>query len=184
MTPDSVGPFSRPLPLHRVTSAGLEIEVEADEAERGALAADLDLPAIHRLSGRYRVTSTSDRIRVVGRVEASVDQVCVVTLDPFTAAVDEDVEVEFAPAPDRHGAARDAPIDLDLADDPPDELAGDAVDLGAITAEFLALGLDPYPKKPGARFEQGEPEGATERPFDKLASLRPPDGTRGGSGAA
>ena len=173
MTPDSVGPLSRPLPLHRITPAGVDVTVTADESERAALAADLDLPAIHRLEGRFRVTGQTDRVRVVGTVDASVDQTCVVTLDVFTSDVMEDVEVEFA----QGGGVRAAAVDLDLETDPPDELRGDHIDLGAIAAEFLALGLDPYPKKPGATFEGGADEIAGG-PFDKLAALRP----RGGDG--
>ena len=175
MTPASVGPLSRPLPLHRVTPAGVQMTVLADDAERVALAVDLDLPAIHRLEGRFRVTGGTDRVRVVGVLEASVDQTCVVTLDVFTSDLTEDVEVEFAHPPD----ARDRAVDIDLGGDPPDELTGDHIDLGAIAAEFLALSLDPYPKKPGATFEGG-PDEAVGSPFDKLAELRP-RGPEGGS---
>ena len=37
--------------------------------------------------------------------------------------------------------------------DIPDPLVGGRIDFGALTAEFLALGLDPYPRKPGIAFE-------------------------------
>ena len=36
--------------------------------------------------------------------------------------------------------------------EPPDEIVNGQIDLGALTAEFLALGLDPYPRKPGVDF--------------------------------
>ena len=35
------------------------------------------------------------------------------------------------------------------ADDSPEPLVGGAVDLGAVATEFLVLGIDPYPRKPG-----------------------------------
>ena len=37
--------------------------------------------------------------------------------------------------------------------DEPEPLIGGVVDLGAIATEFLILGLDPYPRKPGVVFE-------------------------------
>ncbi len=45
------------------------------------------------------------------------------------------------------------------------------IDFGALTAEFLALGLDPYPRKPGVAFE---PVSAGEEPlpFADLAALK------------
>ena len=52
---------------------------------------------------------------------------------------------------------------------------GGRIDFGALTAEFLALGLDPYPRKPGITFEPvvaGEEAG----PFAGLRKLRDGEG--------
>ena len=44
-------------------------------------------------------------------------------------------------------------------DDEPDPIVDGKIDLGALAAEFFALGLDPYPRKPGVAFEPpAEPE--------------------------
>ena len=44
-------------------------------------------------------------------------------------------------------------------EDEPDPLVDGKIDLGALAAEFFALGLDPYPRKPGVAFEPpAEPE--------------------------
>ncbi|MGB7126998.1 MAG: DUF177 domain-containing protein, partial [Methylovirgula sp.] len=46
------------------------------------------------------------------------------------------------------------------------------IDVGALAAEFLALGLDPYPKKPGVEFTPVTvPEESAGRPFDALKKL-------------
>lgn len=165
------GPFSHPFPLHRITAAWTEVSVEADPAERAALAADLAIPAIHALRARYRVRRLhDDRIRVEGRLTASVEQICVVTLDPFPVEVDEPVEVEFT-TPDPRRPAPDPDAWLSPDHDAPDELSGDHLDFGAVTAEFLALGLDPYPKKPGATFA-GDEEEPGASPFAALAAIR------------
>ena len=171
MTPDSVGPLSRPFPLHKVSPSGVEAAVDANEAERAALAADLGLPAIHRLEGRFRLTGARERVTVRGRVSASVEQICVVSLESFPAEIDEEVEMSFA-APDERRPRREAEeVELSLDHDPPDELTGDFVDLGAVTAEFLALGLDPFPRKPGVAFETPPEERERESPFARLAEL-------------
>lgn len=170
MIPDSIGPLSRPFPLHRVSPGGVEELVEATPEERATLRADLGLPAIHRLEGRFRVTGSADRFRVTGRVNAQVEQTCVVTLQAFPTSVEEDVDLEFqAPDPRRRG---EPALDLDPDRDAPEELVGDRIDLGAITAEFLALGLDPYPRKPDAAFEPLPEVALRESPFARLASLR------------
>ncbi|HEY1452267.1 MAG TPA: DUF177 domain-containing protein, partial [Roseiarcus sp.] len=43
------------------------------------------------------------------------------------------------------------------------------IDLGALTAEHFALGLDPYPRKPGAEFVAPDEQAAPDSPFAALA---------------
>jgi hypothetical protein len=169
MTPESVGPLSRPVSVEHLPEGGVEVVVEASPEERAALARDFKLPAIHALEGRFRLTGTPRRVHVAGVVKARVEQVCVVTLDPFEDSIEEEVEVDFAGG--RAGASPGAGESAGF--EPPDEIAGGHIDLGALTAEFLALGLDPYPRKPGADFSyEGQGEGPAS-PFAALKSLKP-----------
>ena len=49
------------------------------------------------------------------------------------------------------------------------------IDLGVLAAEFLALGLDPYPRKPGADFAApAEADISTDSPFAALRQLARP----------
>jgi hypothetical protein len=60
--------------------------------------------------------------------------------------------------------------------DPPDPIIGGRIDLGALAAEFLSLGLDPYPRKPGVDFEAPEGDApGEESPFAALGKLRRPE---------
>lgn len=171
MTPDSVGPLSRPFSVRHLPPNGAEVTIEATADECSALAQDLGLPALEGLVGRYRVTGTATHVRVRGRLEAALVQTCVVTLDDFSSRLDEAVELEFRAGPQLDpGAAAGSEHEVDL--DAPDELVGDRIDLGAITAEFLALSLDPYPRKPGVDFEKEASDDAGDSPFSALASLR------------
>lgn len=170
MTPDTVGPLSRPFPLHRVKPEGVDVVVQGTAEERARLAADFGLAAIHALEGRFRVSGVGERVRVAGKVSARIEQVCVVTLDRFETEVEEDVELQFEPTrPGRPASG----LEVEIDDGAPEELTGDRIDLGAIMAEFLALGLDPYPRKPGASFEAPREGGAAESPFARLGQLRP-----------
>jgi uncharacterized metal-binding protein YceD (DUF177 family) len=166
MIPDSVGPLSRPIAVDRIPEEGLHAVIEATEEERAALAADLNLPGIDRLTARFRVTGTPDHVRVSGRVEAALRQSCVVSLDVFEATLDEEVEVEFQSAP-----ALPANGEGEQDADRPDEIVDGRIDLGALAAEFFVLGLDPYPRKPGVDFVQEPEERPEESPFAALSRL-------------
>ncbi len=115
---------------------------------------------------------------MTGAVHGEFTQVCIVSLEPFAAIVDEDVDVRFAP----QTAAKSAPMTTEetqafsLGDeDEPDPVIDGKIDLGALTAEFFALGLDPYPRKPGAVLDEertnSEP---TDSPFAALAQRDKP----------
>jgi hypothetical protein len=134
----------RPVMVGRIGPSGLSVAVEADEAERAALAARMGLPAIASLTCRFALTRRGqDRIDAVGRLNAQVTQVCVVSLEEFSAEVAEEFTVRFVP----EGTESDDP-DPDSVDEIP--YAGDTIDLGEAAAEQLALALDPYPRRPGA----------------------------------
>jgi hypothetical protein len=53
----------------------------------------------------------------------------------------------------------------------PEPLIGGVVDLGALATEFFILGVDPYPRSPGAIFEPPQNVKPDEGPFAVLAQL-------------
>lgn len=154
-------PLSRPTAVTDFPPEGVEVTVEATPDERHRLASDFKLPALHALTGKFLLSGTRSRVHVSGRVSAAVSQVCVVTLDPFDSQIDEDVEVDFA-----------APGAVSNGQDPPDEIVNGAIDLGILTAEFFVLGLDPYPRRPGADFTFERSDDPAESPFAALEKLK------------
>lgn len=159
----------------RVRPDGHDVTVAPDAAVLARLAARLDLPAIPALEARYRLTRRGRRVRVEGRLAARVVQTCVVTLEAFEADIHEPVDVTFEEAP-RHGTGRLEPgrIEVEVAldaEDPPEPVEDGRIDLGRLTEEFLALALDPHPRKPGVAFADPEhkPETKRESPFAALA---------------
>jgi uncharacterized metal-binding protein YceD (DUF177 family) len=167
MTPESVGPLTRLVDVTNIPPQGTRIDVEATAEECAALARDFKLPAIHALAGEYRLTSSAKGIHVAGRVTARIVQTCVVTLDPFESEIDEEVDVDFA---EPSGMPAEPPTEMHEYE-PPDEIVNGQVDLGALTAEFLVLGLDPYPRKPGVAFDFQNDE-RPESPFAALGKLK------------
>lgn len=183
-------PFSRPLQAAAVPPEGLDVILQPNAEECAALARENDLRALTAIEARLRVTRRgADGLEVSGRLLAKVRQTCVVTLEDFDVEVDEPVHLCFAPPPgsDKSASAEprravkkserwkepveDEPAPariVDLEEDAPDPLIGGAIDLGAIVSEFLTLGLDPYPRKPGARFTEPAPAGEEDSPFAAL----------------
>jgi uncharacterized metal-binding protein YceD (DUF177 family) len=167
-------PFSRVVRVDAIPREGQVIAIEASPAEREGLAALYRLPAIAALTATLRLEPWGRRgARVTGAVHGEVTQTCVVSLDPFPATVDEEVDVRFAPqtAANSGSEATKETQTFSLVDeDEPDPIIDGTIDLGALTAEFLALGLDPYPRKLGVAFDEERPSSEpTDSPFAVLA---------------
>jgi uncharacterized metal-binding protein YceD (DUF177 family) len=170
MTPE----FSRLVAVDRVPAEGLTEELHATEEERQALARRFGLVSIAELSSFLQLSPwRRGGIKVTGRFDAVVEQICVVTLDPFKARIAEEITRYFAGqnAPGHAPAVHNVES---LGEDEPDVISGSAIDLGELVAESLGLALDPYPRKPGVEFVSSDAgaEGMGEKPFDALRSLK------------
>jgi uncharacterized metal-binding protein YceD (DUF177 family) len=162
------GPWSVPLAVAGVPESGRHLELTADEPARAAVAKLAGLRSLPRLAASFDITPWGrEKLRVAGRVSATVGQVCVVSLEPVDNDVDEEIDVLFtaeaSPLATEGGAE---------TEDAPEPLVGDTIDLGAIATEFLLLALDPYPRKPGVAFEAPSPDDEGARPFAALAALK------------
>jgi Large ribosomal RNA subunit accumulation protein YceD len=165
-------PWSVPVRLDEVPETGLHIDLEADGGMRAAVAATAGVNEVPQLTAAFDVTRYGrDGLRVVGTVSARVLQTCVVTLDPVENEIAEQVDLVFVP-PSALGAMGSEVTLGAEAIEPPEPMVDGVVDLGAIATEFLMLGVDPYPRKPGAVFEPPQNADAGSHPFAALAALR------------
>jgi uncharacterized metal-binding protein YceD (DUF177 family) len=170
-------PLSRPIVVTALPPGGKDVVVDANAAEREALAQAFGLVAVSALQGRFVLKPSGAAVTVTGTIEGAVVQTCTVSLDTFEAPVRETVDLQFMPEGGIEAwIARHRPdpsLDLAYEIDPPDAIQDGKIDLGAVTAEFLALGLDPYPRKPGIAFEP-DPAAAEKdpSPFAALAKLK------------
>ncbi len=155
----------RPLAVERIGPHGHEVEIQATGPECADVAVRLRLPAIASLACRFQLQPLpGGRIAASGALKAVVSQVCVLTLESFTATVEETFRIRFVP----EGRESDDP-------DPESEdeiaYAGAAIDLGEAAVEQLALALDPYPRAPGAVLPD-KARDVPASPFAGLSSLR------------
>jgi uncharacterized protein DUF177 involved in 23S rRNA accumulation len=142
---------------------------------RAAIAGVAGLRVLSRLGASFDVRRHGQGgLRVTGEVSATVGQVCVVTLDPLENEIRETVGLTFLPAGAAPAAAADGDgVSAGLgAEEPPEALVDGTVDLGALATEFLILGIDPYPRRPGVVFEPTSVGQASANPFGALAKLK------------
>lgn len=172
-------PWSFPVSVADIPETGLHVDVVADERARAAIAKTAGLTSLPRLQAGFDLSRQgADGLRLAGRVEATVVQNCVVTLEPIESRIDEAVDLAFMPeGPAAADTAALLPVD---AADPPEALRGGVIDLGAVATEFVLLGIDPYPRKPDAVFQSPVVEDPTSHPFAALAALKKADNSTDG----
>lgn len=156
-----------------IDADGRHVDFTADESERQALIARLDLLDLKEftVAADIRRDGDSPAILVQGRFRATVTQKCVVTLDPVESAIDEGFDVRYLPVADWEAhLQRDVEVSPDDEDVEP--MTGTAIDLGATVAEYLALAIDPYPRRPDVEFRFDNDAKADPGPFSALAKLR------------
>jgi hypothetical protein len=163
MTPPDMS-WHVPVRLESVPESGLHLEIIADAGVRSRLAALAGLRKLSRLEAAIDITREGSGLRAKGRVSACVGQTCVITLEPLETSVEETFDVIFGP-PDSAAGLSDAVEDTE-------PLVNGTADVGAVAAEFLLLGIDRYPKAPGAVFVPPADAGTDDGPFAGLARLK------------
>jgi len=165
--------WSHPLVVASIPEEGEDLTLVADEETRAALARFSNVIAVPKLSAQLHLQPDGAGGAVVtGELDALVRQICVVSLESFDNKVHEEIALRFAPE-GKTAAKADPDIDMEAAD-PSDAIRNGVIDLGAMVSEFLVLGIDPYPKKPGAVFTPPESAGSEEanKAFAALAKLK------------
>lgn len=167
MTPE----FSRPRRLDTIGTGESEARVEADAAERQALARRFGLIAIDKLAADYAIRRDAAGVIARGHLSGAVVQPCSVTGDPVPAQIEEDFAIRFVPESGETGDE----VELNEEDCDTVFYTGGAIDLGEAAAETLALALDPFPRSAGAEAALRDAGVLNEEeagPFAALARLK------------
>ena len=134
------------LPQSRATS----FHLTPTGPERAAIARTLDILGIRKLDfrGTLNALGKSDW-RIEATLGATVEQACVVTLDPVVTRIDQPVTRLFI---------KDLPAlseeEAEMPEDENQEALEAEIDLDRVMTEALALALPDYPRKDGAALEQ------------------------------
>ncbi len=157
-------------------------DIAPDADSRAALAAELGIEALRKLSFRGTLAPLGRRDwRLTADLGATAVQACVATLAPVTTRIDTQIERRFLsdmPAPSE---LEPTPEDgVEIPQDDSEEPLGEIIDLARILHEALALALPDYPRADGAETmaAQAAPPGSAPlkdedlKPFAGLAGLK------------
>jgi hypothetical protein len=171
-TSNSTAPWHIPVAVEEIAETGQHFDLVADASVRAAVAKAAGLRDLPRFEASFDITRRgSGGLHIVGSVSATVAQTCVVTLEPLANEVEETIDLVFEPPPRLEQSAETDAQQHGVKWDEPEPLVGGVIDLGALATEFLILGLDPYPRKPGAVFEPPQDAKRAEGPFAALGRL-------------
>jgi uncharacterized metal-binding protein YceD (DUF177 family) len=170
--------FSRPVSTAKLSAAPATYRIQANKAERAALARRLGLVSLDRLEAEVQLHRAGGDCHLSATLSAELVQSCVVSLDPVPAAVEESFTLCFRPGIDEDEADRLA------LENPEDEiiepLMGEAIDIGEAVAQQLSVAMDSYPRaasvqlaEAGIAFGETADEPSESRnPFGALAALK------------
>lgn len=169
--PAGLGPRLRV--AHLDGSAPTPFDLRPDTAQRAALAAWLEIPAIRalRLTGSIRPVGERDWL-LEAALSATVVQPCVITLAPVATTLSEPVARRYTP--DLTTPEGD---EIEMPEDDTIEPLGAWIDLNSVLIEALELALPLYPRAEGAGLPPAapEPQPETRKPFAGLAGLLRPE---------
>jgi hypothetical protein len=163
--------FSRRIDVRNLPAGTLELEANA--AERAALARRIGIEAVERLTAGATFVPVDGAVEVSGRVRVEVVQLCAISNEPFPTTIDEPLFLRFVKGITPHKPDEELEIDADACDEI--EFDGTQFDLGEQIAQTLSLAIDPYATGPNAervRKEAGLADQASSGPFAALAALR------------
>jgi len=170
---DAPPPWSEWLALVDLKAGPVRRQLVADEAARIRIAAVLDLDRLDSLTAEVKAVPWLDGAALEARWSASIEQTCGVTLEIFGSELEGAFTVRVLPRTSRHAPQepiREVAVDPE-AEDPPDLLDEDRIDLADYVVEHLALDVDPFPRKPGVVFTPPD-ELQPPSPFAVLRDLK------------
>lgn len=166
-TPNPDLEFSRTLIVARVPRKGSHEVFDAEPKECEALATRFRLPKLYSLSVHLLAMPwRGGGLKVTGDIIVDLDQVSVISLETFRSQPRIKIERYFMPEK----------MIIDASEDDVDPIENGEIDLGELVAEAVALELEPYPRKPGEAYTDGDEAAANvielkPSPFAKLQKI-------------
>ena len=141
--------------------------ISPDAQSRQKIAERLGEQGVDMLEGDFVLRPFSGGVDLDLKLKALVSRVCVASLEPMRESINEHYAIRFER--DFVESETDESVAADLAREP---LEGDALDLEEILIQHLAISLDPYPRKEGAKsLVEGYRDPVNISPFSGLKGL-------------
>ncbi len=164
--------FSRMIDIRSVDTRVRHLE--ANEAERAALAERFGIVSISRLEADVELVKDGTAVDATGTLRADIVQSCAVTGEDLPAAIREEFSLRFVEETHAPSTmAEEVELEAEELDEIPFD--GTSFDLGEAVAQGLALAIDPYATGPNAdvvRKEAGLLDEDTSGPFAALSALK------------
>lgn len=171
--------FSRPLSIEGIIPDRPRREtVEADDAERAALARRFGLQSLDKLRAEMTILRLSDSkiVRIEGKIEGEAVQTCVVSLQGVPVEINAGFDSYFTEdGKEIFDEGDNFSIELEEEEGPDLVVHDGMLDLGELVAQYFSLELDPYPRAPGVSLaaQMTKLGGDTKNhPFDILKKLK------------
>lgn len=170
-------PFSYLVKVGHVSANPISVRLSADARELQGLAALWKVEDVKSLAADLQILRwKKDGIRIRGTVDAEIVQACIVSLEPVGSTIAEEFDQIFIPEGSK--LARIATENGEMVVDPdgpdlPELFSGDSIDVGTVVAEFAALAIDPYPRKPDSDFRDHiEDDGSADQRPSAFSALK------------
>lgn len=161
------------------------IDLSAPKDAFNLLCHRLNLEEIHHIKCTLNIRRdpVTKIIQLSGALDAHVDQICVVTGEPVDEKITDDFQswyiepnetVSFTKAKRERMSEKEREEQPMLEEfEDPETVVDGKIDVGEVVIQFLSLSLNPYPKRPGARGNFGDPleeapDGTYDNPFAAL----------------
>jgi len=181
--------FSRPVRIDHIDKGGYKDTISANEDECTRLAKRFDLVAVKSLSANVYIKPKGDGLtyHVKGDLTANIIQQSVVSEQEVSRDITSNIDAYYA---DKAKVASflDAKNRKDMENDEqerevlnesdaPEPIHNGEIDLGEMTAQFLGLALDDYPRAENEAEGTGDyieatPEETKPNPFAVLQQLK------------
>ena len=170
--------LSRPVIVDELPSHGKKIDLSPTADELDAIANRLDLVSLDALSGNISIRPEIGReVSAQGKITADFTQNCVVSGDPVPQSITFDLVRRYSEDASEFDDLEDGDDVIgDPMDEGPDPIENGILDVGEAVVEELALQIPPYPRAPGAEFndivDDIKDDELKPNPFAKLAALK------------
>lgn len=170
--------------IRKLPPAGEWIELPVQSGDLGILADEIGVMSCSELKAKFRVKRYRKHgVTVIGEFFARIEQECIATLDPVNSHIKGGFDRQFLPQQESDYTVPeiiDGEIVLDPeADDIPDLLEGDEINLWEVLSEEMILAINPFPRSDNApkqtaqtpKKEEVLDDNPTYKPFSDLKSL-------------